>query len=114
MLEQTLVNDGMISFPSSLLHTVVETMRPYGWMQLAMVHHSIFHLNLLSFNPRLAGHLFSLPSRFDLMILSLIFGWLRVLSVLSARRDWSVCAHSESERDLLTTPSVSQSSDFFR
>ncbi len=26
------------------------------------------------------------------MILSLIFGWLRVLSVLSARQDWSICA----------------------
>ena len=35
---------------------------------------------------------FSPPSRFDSMISSLIFGWPRVLSVLSARWDWSVCA----------------------
>ncbi len=35
---------------------------------------------------------FSPPSRFDSMITSLSFGWLRVLSVLRARRDWSVRA----------------------
>jgi hypothetical protein len=60
VLEQTLVNDGMISFPLSLLHTVVETAHPYGWMRLAMVHQSIFHLDFFSFNPRLTGHFFSL------------------------------------------------------
>jgi hypothetical protein len=37
VLEQTLVNDGMISFPLSLLHTVVETVHPYNWTRLAMV-----------------------------------------------------------------------------
>ncbi len=93
VLEQTFVTDGMISFPPSLLHTVVETARPYGWTRLAMVHQSVFHLDLFSFNPRLAGHFFFIPpSRFDLMISSLIFGWLRVLSVLSASQDWSVRA----------------------
>ncbi len=45
------------------------------------------------------------------MILSLIFGRLRVLSVFSARRDWSIVPLMMSERDLLTTPSVSQSSE---
>jgi len=54
----------------SLVHTVVETARPYGWSRVAMVHQSIFHLDLFSFNPRLAGHFFSPPSRFD----SYIFG----------------------------------------
>jgi hypothetical protein len=58
VLEQTFVTDGMISFPSTLLHTVVETARPYGWTWLAMVHKSVFHLDLFSFNPRLAGHFF--------------------------------------------------------
>ncbi len=56
MLEQTFVDDGKI--PLSLLHTVVETACPYSWMRLAMVHQSIFHLDLFSFNPRLAAHLF--------------------------------------------------------
>jgi hypothetical protein len=58
MLEQTLVNDGMISFPLSIFHTIVETACPYGWMWLAMAHQSIFNLDLFSFNPRLAGHFF--------------------------------------------------------
>ena len=60
MLEQTFVDDGMIPLLSSLLHTIVETARLYGLTCLAMVHQSIFHLDLFSFNPRLAGHFFSL------------------------------------------------------
>ncbi len=99
MLEQTFVIVGMIPFPLFLLHTIVKTACPYGWMP--MLHQSIFHLDLFSFNPRLAVHFFSPISRFDSMILSLIFGWLRVLSVLSARWDWSDRAHDEPERDLL-------------
>jgi hypothetical protein len=58
VLEQTFVDDGMIPLLSSLLHTVIETVHLYGWMQLAMVHQSIFHLDLFSFNPRMAGHFF--------------------------------------------------------
>ena len=44
-------NDSM-----SLVHTVFETARPYGWSQLTMVHQSIFHLDLFSSNARLACH----------------------------------------------------------
>ncbi len=47
MLEQTFVNDGMIPFPSFLLHTIVETARPYGWMRLAIVHQSSSSQSLL-------------------------------------------------------------------
>jgi hypothetical protein len=60
VLEQTFVDDGMIPLLSSLLHTIVETARPYSWTRFVMVHQSIFHLDLFSFNPRLAGHFFSL------------------------------------------------------
>jgi hypothetical protein len=74
VLEQTLVNGGLISFPLSLLHTVVETARPYCWMRLAMVDQSIFDLDFFSFNPRLVDHLFSPPCRFDSIISSLISG----------------------------------------
>jgi hypothetical protein len=56
--EQTFVDDGIISLLLSLLHIVVETARPYCWARLAMVHQSIFHLDLFSFNPSLAGHFF--------------------------------------------------------
>ncbi len=58
VLEQTFVDDVMIPLLLSLLHTIVETARPYGWMRLGMLHQSIFHLDLFSFNPRLAGHFF--------------------------------------------------------
>ncbi len=36
----------------------LKTECPFGWTRLTMVHQSIFHLDLFSFNPRLAGHLF--------------------------------------------------------
>jgi hypothetical protein len=58
VLAQTFMDEGIIPLLSSVLHTVVEIAHPYGWMRLAMVHQSIFHLDLFSFNPRLAGHLF--------------------------------------------------------
>jgi len=63
----------------SLVHTVVETARTYGWSRVAMVHQSIFHLDLFSFNPRMADHFSSPPSRFDLMTSSYIFGSLKGL-----------------------------------
>ena len=58
MLEQTFVDDVMIPLLLFLLHTLVEIARSYGWMQLGMLHQSIFHLDLFSFNLRLAGHFF--------------------------------------------------------
>ncbi len=36
----------------------LKTAHPYGWMRLEMRDQSIVHLNLFSFNPRLAGNIF--------------------------------------------------------
>jgi hypothetical protein len=44
----------------SLEHTIVETLHPYGWWRVVMVRQRIFHLDLFSFNLRLADH-FSSP-----------------------------------------------------
>jgi hypothetical protein len=92
VLEQTFVNDGWfhshLPFCTPLFKLHVSTVGR-GWQWCIKVYfisissHSIQDWLVTFFIP---------PSRFDLMILSLIFGWLKVLSVLSARRDWSVCA----------------------
>ncbi len=102
----------MILLLLSLLHTVVETACPYGWMQLAIVHQSIFHLDLFSFNPRLAGHFFSLRLA-DLTWWSrhLFLGGLEYFQSLVLGGIGLSVPLMMSERDLLTTPSVSQSSE---
>ncbi len=56
----------------------LKTVHPYSWTWLEMVHQSIFHLDLSSFNLRLTGYS---PSRFDSMILSSIFESLKRLSL---------------------------------
>ncbi len=63
----------------SLVHTVIENARPYIWSRVVMVYQSIFHLDLFSFNPRLADHFSSPPSRFDSMTWSYILGSLKGL-----------------------------------
>jgi hypothetical protein len=101
VLERTFADDRMI--PSSLVHTVVETACPYGWLRLAMVHQSIFHLDLFSFNPRLASHYFSLASRFDSMTSSYIFGSLKGPTQSSVLGGIGLSVPlMMSERDLLT------------
>jgi hypothetical protein len=78
VLEQTFVDNGIIPSILSLLHTVIENCASL-WLDAVGASKYLLSQSLL-IQSKIGQSLFSLPSRFDSMISSSIFGSLKGLS----------------------------------